>query len=336
MARRYSVNAGHSAGSPGASGNGLREHVEARWATSRMVMQLGAMGNWAGNSTSDAATQRAVLEQQVARARAHNPHIVISNHFNAFSNATARGVEVLYRGAAMLPLARAVSAAIARELGIPNRGAKQRTDLFFLNSFSNNGILIEWCFLTNAADVAAWNARRVRAVDAAARTIAANTGGQTASAALPASPVLPASNPHQIANITAARFRVTAATLNVRSEPTTNSRIMGTLRQDTVLTASRRASNGSSVNGNRRWLWTGSGWVSEHWVAGNVQQFRTTARANFRVGAGTNQRIIRTLNANVVVTAVSTTVRQANGFTWRNVAVGGQRGWMAMSNLRLI
>ncbi|MCL2403678.1 MAG: N-acetylmuramoyl-L-alanine amidase, partial [Coriobacteriia bacterium] len=179
MARRYSVNAGHSAGSPGASGNGLREHVEARWATSRMITRLNAMGNVALNSTSDAATQTAVLTQQRDRARSHNAHVVISNHFNAFSNAQARGVEVLYRNAAMLPLARAVSATIARELGIPNRGPRQRSDLFFLNSFPNNGILIEWAFMTNAADMAAWTALRTRAVDAVAHTIAANTGGRT-------------------------------------------------------------------------------------------------------------------------------------------------------------
>ena len=176
-ARRYSVNAGHSAGSPGASGNGRREHIEMRWATPRMVQQFAALGNWAGNSTSDASTQSTVLTQQRDRARAHRPDFVISNHLNAFGNASARGVEVLYRGAAMRPLARAVSASIARELGIPNRGAKQRTNLFFLNSFPNNSILIEWAFITNAADMRAWGERRQRAVDAATRTIAENTNG---------------------------------------------------------------------------------------------------------------------------------------------------------------
>jgi len=142
-----------------------------------MVNQFASMGNWAGNSTSDARTQQVVLTQQRDRARAHRPDFVISNHFNGHSNATARGVEVLYRNAAMRPLARAVSAAIARELGIPNRGAIRRTNLFFLNSFPNTGILIEWAFMTNAADMRAWGERRVRAVEAATRTIAENTSG---------------------------------------------------------------------------------------------------------------------------------------------------------------
>lgn len=176
-ARRYSVNAGHSAASPGTRGSGRVEHVEARWITPRMVQQLQSLGNWAGNSTSDARTQQAVLTQQRDRARAHRADFVISNHFNGHSNASARGVEVLYRGAAMRPLARAVSAAIARELGIPNRGAVQRTNLFFLNSFPSNSILIEWAFMTNAADMRAWGERRTRAVEAATRTIVENTNG---------------------------------------------------------------------------------------------------------------------------------------------------------------
>jgi len=142
-----------------------------------MIQQLQNLGNWAGNSTSDAATQNAVLTQQRDRARGHRPDFVISNHFNGHGNASARGVEVLYRNAAMLPLARAVSAAIARELGIPNRGAVRRTNLFFLNSFPSNGILIEWAFMTNAADMRAWGERRTSAVNAAARTIAENTNG---------------------------------------------------------------------------------------------------------------------------------------------------------------
>ncbi|MCL2606624.1 MAG: peptidoglycan-binding protein [Coriobacteriia bacterium] len=197
MARRYSVNAGHSAGSPGTRGGGRHEHIEARWATARMINQFVAWGNLAFNSTSDAGTASAVLTQQRDRARSHNAHFVISNHLNGFGNASARGVEVLYRGAAMRPLARAVSAAIARELGIPNRGAKQRTNLFFLNSFPSNSILIEWAFMTNAADMRAWATHRQRAVDAATRTIAANTGGRTAPAPVvstttPATPVAPA------------------------------------------------------------------------------------------------------------------------------------------------
>ena len=194
MARRYSVHAGHSAAAPGTRGNGLHEHIEARWATDRLIAQLRAMGNTVVNATSNAASAVAVVNQQIANMRASGAHFHISNHLNGFSNTNARGVEVLYRGAAMRPLARAVAATIARELGIPNRGAKQRTNLAVLNAFPNNAILIEWAFMTNAADMNAWRARRVRAVDAVARTIAANTGGRT-SAPAPAAPRPSASAP---------------------------------------------------------------------------------------------------------------------------------------------
>jgi hypothetical protein len=156
-----------------------------------MIAQLRAMGNTAVNATSNAATATAVVNQQIANMRASGAHFHISNHLNGFSSSSARGVEVLYRGAAMLPLARAVSATIARELGIPNRGARHRSNLGVLNAFPNNAILIEWAFMTNAADMNAWRARRTRAVDAAARTIAVNTGGRTNVPAVPSSPAAP-------------------------------------------------------------------------------------------------------------------------------------------------
>jgi hypothetical protein len=324
----------------------MHEHIEARWATARMIAQLSAMGNWAANSSSDAATASAVLTQQRDRARAHNPHFVISNHLNGFSNASARGVEVLYRDDAMLPLARALCATIARELGIPNRGPRRRTDLFFLNSFPRSGILIEWAFMTNAADMQAWSARRAQAVDAAARTIAINTGGHTS--ALPATPVpnpLPtvptpetaaASGDFGITIIAATRFRVATAGLNVRSEPSTRGRIVRSLARDLVITVTRRARTGEMVNGNRNWWWTGEGWVSGAHLSVNAEQFRTTARANFR--ASPNGSVIRTLNVNTTVTAISSssTIQNAGGHRWRNVAVAGQRGWIATSLLRAV
>ncbi|MCL2870773.1 MAG: N-acetylmuramoyl-L-alanine amidase [Coriobacteriia bacterium] len=353
MARRYSVNAGHSAASPGTRGHGLHEHIEARWATNRMIQRLNAMGNWAGNSTSDAATASAVLTQQRDRARAHNPHIVISNHLNGFSNAAARGVEVLYRNAAMLPLARAVSAAIARELGIPNRGPRRRTDLFFLNSFPSNGILIEWAFMTNAADMAAWTAHRNRAVDAVAQTIAVNTGGRvSAPAATNPAATAPAGAPavDRVGNlplpslagvfgiqaVTGKRFRL-AANLTVWRQPNNTSGSTGAvLPRDTVITPLRRATNGQAINGNRNWWWTGMGWVPGTYLAGNVEQFRTTSRTHFR--GAPNGTILRTLNADVTVTAISSseTIQTVAGHRWRNVSVGGQRGWIATSLLRAI
>jgi len=336
MSRRYSVHAGHSASSPGTSGNGIREHEEARWVTTQMINRLNAIGNTTVNATSNASGAANVVNEQVRNMRNSGAQFHIANHFNGFSNASARGVEVLYRGAAMLPLARAVSATIARELGIPNRGPKQRTNIGVLNNFPNNTILIEWCFLTNAADVAAWRANRTRAVQAVVNTIVANTGGANRPPAATTTPPAANSNPHDIRTITRQRFRVTANPLNVRNQPTATGNVRRQLARDTVFWATQEARAGGNVGGNRRWINTGDGWVSAAHLAGNVQQWRTGGRVNLRASHGTGGRILRTLNANTTVTAISTTTHRSGGHTWRHVATGGQRGWIAVNLLSTV
>ena len=60
------------------------------------------------------------------------------------------GVEVLYL--TQQQLAAQVSAAIATVTGLPNRGAKKRTDLYFLNNTHEPAILIEVCFVDSKVD----------------------------------------------------------------------------------------------------------------------------------------------------------------------------------------
>jgi N-acetylmuramoyl-L-alanine amidase len=82
----------------------------------------------------------------------------VSVHFNAYLETTGgRGVEVCY--ISQKELAQRVSAAIANAGGLINRGAKYRSDLFFLNGTtgSRGAILIETCFVDAQADVTAYN-----------------------------------------------------------------------------------------------------------------------------------------------------------------------------------
>jgi N-acetylmuramoyl-L-alanine amidase len=74
----------------------------------------------------------------------------ISVHFNAYEQVSKpMGVEVLYL--TQQPLAAAISAAIAG-CGFINRGAKKRTDLFFLNNTDKPAVLLEICFVDSEAD----------------------------------------------------------------------------------------------------------------------------------------------------------------------------------------
>ncbi len=74
----------------------------------------------------------------------------ISVHFNAYVETTkAMGTEVLY--VSQSSLASQVSSAIAA-CGFINRGAKKRTDLFFLNNTEEPAILLEVCFVDSTVD----------------------------------------------------------------------------------------------------------------------------------------------------------------------------------------
>ena len=74
----------------------------------------------------------------------------VSVHFNAYVETVApMGTECLY--VTQSALADNVASAIA-SCGFINRGAKKRTDLFFLNQTMMPSILIEVCFVDSTAD----------------------------------------------------------------------------------------------------------------------------------------------------------------------------------------
>lgn len=81
---------------------------------------------------------------------AQNRDLDVSVHFNAYVETTGpMGTEVLY--VTQSALAGHVAEAIA-SCGFINRGAKKRTDLFFLNQTAMPSILIEICFVDSSAD----------------------------------------------------------------------------------------------------------------------------------------------------------------------------------------
>ena len=90
----------------------------------------------------------------------------LSIHFNAFNGSTT-GTEVLYKNS--IGKASEMSKKIANVLGIKDRGAKKRTDLYMLNIGFDN--LIEVCFHDCKGDLEAYNKRKNEVASTIAETI---------------------------------------------------------------------------------------------------------------------------------------------------------------------
>jgi N-acetylmuramoyl-L-alanine amidase-like protein len=101
----------------------------------------------------------------------------ISVHFNA--NATTSkpmGTECLY--VSQEDLAREMSDAISTALGLPDRGPKYRSDLFFLNNTEEPAILIEVCFVDSSADARAYEENFDDCCEAIAEVFGESGGGE--------------------------------------------------------------------------------------------------------------------------------------------------------------
>ncbi|WP_301389695.1 N-acetylmuramoyl-L-alanine amidase [Enterococcus entomosocium] len=166
-----SVHAGHGGKKngnawtdPGAVGSGYKEADVARTITDLMVKKTGAK-NVTDNTS---ATSNGIINNVAANINKCADGWQISNHLNAF-NGKATGVEVLYGSATNKETAAKVSAAIAKTLGLVDRGAK---DGSWLGIARNSGsgkkvLLIEWGFIDNSSDMKALFAKMDAAVNAA-------------------------------------------------------------------------------------------------------------------------------------------------------------------------
>lgn len=164
------LSAGHSDTDPGAVANGRREAdiaVEFRNLVSFYLLRAGVPHELDG-----AGTENLPLREAVRKARRHP--IGLEFHCNAAANPAATGVETL-SGPEDFPLAADICKALAESLGIRNRGAKpenagQHHRLAFVQA---GGIIVELFFLTNAEDLAAYDARKWLAARAVADVLIA-------------------------------------------------------------------------------------------------------------------------------------------------------------------
>jgi hypothetical protein len=145
------ISSGHGKYVRGAAGI-IDEVEEARLVTETVAVELRSRGVDVKTFHDDVSyTQQENLNRIVDYHNGHIRDLDISVHFNAYEQVSKdMGVECLFvtNGS----LAGEVSLAISDASGLLNRGAKKRTDLFFLNSTEMPAILIEVCFVDSEAD----------------------------------------------------------------------------------------------------------------------------------------------------------------------------------------
>ncbi|EJS61967.1 hypothetical protein ICU_05135 [Bacillus cereus BAG2X1-1] len=156
---RYSLHGGHTEFVQGANWGNRKEHIMDRQVKDAVVVKLKALGHTVYDDTDEVGrTQAQNLNNIVRNCNSHGVDLVISFHLNAY-NGTANGVEVCYYD--QQTLAAKVSAQLSKDIGWSNRGAKQRNDLYVLNSTKAPAILIELGFIDNDSDMAKWNVDKI-------------------------------------------------------------------------------------------------------------------------------------------------------------------------------
>lgn len=156
---KLTSNAGHSAKAGGAAHGVLHEHDIALDINAAFIAECKARGVSCANSTSEAATAKGVLGEQVRKANASGADIGVSHHLNSTPGGT--GIEVWYNAGSAKgeAIAKKVSAAIAKYYGLRDRVAKPDTadrlgSLCWVSNTHMPAILIEWGFIDSDKDMA--------------------------------------------------------------------------------------------------------------------------------------------------------------------------------------
>jgi hypothetical protein len=176
------ISSGHGLHIRGASGSPIPPYLdevnEARRVVAALASDLIAGGvTVKGPFNDDTSTsQNQNLNTIVNWHNAQTRDLDVSVHFNSSSPQTGNkiGTECLY--VTQQALSAKVATAIASAANIPDRGAKKRTDLFFLNNTAEPAILIEVCFVSSSGDAAAYNAN----FDALCKSVAVALGATAA------------------------------------------------------------------------------------------------------------------------------------------------------------
>lgn len=174
MAKQFVISSGHGDKVAGAIGI-LNEHDEAKKVVNRVFDILTKEYNGVGYKYHEttATTQDQNLSNIVSFHNGKTRELDVSIHFNSATPA-ATGTECLYYDA--LTLSAKMSAAMASALGIVDRGAKERKELYFLRNTNKPAILLEVCFVTSEKDAAAYRNNFEALCQAIAKVMAGHLG----------------------------------------------------------------------------------------------------------------------------------------------------------------
>ena len=166
---QVNISSGHSINCQGAA-DIINEVTEARKVVDRVYEIIKASGKqcYKYHDTSSNSTQN--LVNIVNWHNGFNDGVDVSVHFNAYTHVDKpMGTEVCYYSNSSL--AAATSKEIATAGGFIDRGAKQRTGLYFLKHTNKPAILIEVCFVDSVADVNLYRANFDRICQAIAKSL---------------------------------------------------------------------------------------------------------------------------------------------------------------------
>ena len=190
---QVNISSGHSINCQGAT-DIINEVTEARKVVDRVYEIVKASGKqcYKYHDTSSSSTQN--LVNIVNWHNGFNDGVDVSIHFNAYTHVDKpMGTEVCYYSNSSL--ATAVSKEIATAGGFIDRGAKQRTGLYFLKHTNKPAILIEVCFVDSVADVNLYRANFERICQAIAKTLIGNIVVPTPTAPAPTPKPTPTPKP---------------------------------------------------------------------------------------------------------------------------------------------
>ena len=180
---QVNISSGHSINCQGAA-DIINEVTEARKVVDRVYEIVKASGKqcYKYHDTSSSSTQN--LVNIVNWHNGFKDGVDVSIHFNAYTHVDKpMGVEVCYYSNSSLAVA--VSKEIATAGGFIDRGAKQRTGLYFLKHTNKPAILIEVCFVDSVADVNLYRANFERICQAIAKSLIGSIVAQAPTTSIP-------------------------------------------------------------------------------------------------------------------------------------------------------
>ncbi|MGH0741947.1 N-acetylmuramoyl-L-alanine amidase [Bacillus paranthracis] len=152
-----SSHGGHNEIVQGANANGRKEHVMDRQCNAEFINRLRQLGHSVEDDTDNVGrSASAIVGNQVRNINDRYNDVGFSWHLNA-SNGEGHGVEVLCYSEKEAPVARKISAEIAKRTGWKDRGAKIRPDIGVIRSSNCPFYLVECGFIDNEGDMARWN-----------------------------------------------------------------------------------------------------------------------------------------------------------------------------------